>query len=114
MEAFVKDVLKDALLDDPDDLRYKLIDPNEKVILPRAWEGTVKPGWCITIHILAAPNSPFTNSPPTLNVGGMPRDHPPEQKEPLEFVIGNTSERFPSSFEDCKTQQVCTLVPLPR
>jgi hypothetical protein len=33
---------------------------------------------------------------------------------PVEFIIGNTGEAFLYSFEECKTQQVCILVPLPR
>jgi hypothetical protein len=106
MEAFVKDVLKDAVLDNPSDIYYRLIDSEGKTILPRAWEGTVKPGWSITIHTPGAPSPPFTNSPPTSTIGSVPRSHPPEQKEPLEFVIDNTGERFTTSFEDCKTQQV--------
>jgi len=34
--------------------------------------------------------------------------------EAVEFIIGNTGEAFLYSFEECKTRQVCILVPFPR
>jgi hypothetical protein len=65
MEAFVKDVLKCTFPNDPGDVHYKLIDPDGKTILPRAWEGTVKPGWRITIHTSPTPvKHAKTASPP--------------------------------------------------
>jgi hypothetical protein len=37
---------------------YDLIDPNGEVILARAWETTVEPGWSISMKMLPMPQPP--------------------------------------------------------
>ncbi len=35
--------------------RYNLVGPDNKIILPQAWESSVKPGWVIRMHLWRTP-----------------------------------------------------------
>ena len=35
--------------------RYNLVEPDNTIVLPQAWESLVKPGWVVKMHLWRTP-----------------------------------------------------------